>query len=104
MIVQFRPFVPTRRIFQFILLCALSLQMSVVALGQSSAALSGTVTDPSAVGVLNAKVVATNQATGVASVTQTDAAGSYLFPSLPIGVYRIFGSSRQIQFGLKLLF
>ena len=59
MIVQFRPFVPTRRIFQFILLCALSLQMSVVALGQSSAALSGTVTDPSAAGVLNAKVVAT---------------------------------------------
>jgi len=101
MIVQFRPFVPTRRIFQFILLCALSLQMSVVALGQSSAALSGTVTDPSAAGVPNAKVVATNQATGVASVTQTDAAGSYLFPSLPIGVYRIFGSSRQIQFGLK---
>ncbi len=97
MIVQFRPFVPTRRIFQFILLCALSLQMSVVALGQSSAALSGTVTDPSAAGVPNAKVVATNQATGVASVTQTDAAGSYLFPSLPIGVYRIEVSCSGFQ-------
>jgi hypothetical protein len=89
MTVPFRPASLTRRLFQLILLCALSVHMSAVALGQSTAALSGTVTDPSTAGVPNAKVVATNQATGVASTTQTDAVGSYLFPSLPIGVYRI---------------
>ncbi len=97
MILQFRPVAAARRIFQLVLLCALSLQMSVVALGQSTAALSGAVTDPSTAGVPNAKVVATNQATGVASATQTDAVGSYLFPSLPIGVYRIEVSCSGFQ-------
>ena len=97
MIHQFRHVGTARRIFQLVLLCALSLQMSLVALGQSTAALSGTVTDPSTAGVPNAKVVATNQATGVASATQTDAVGSYLFPSLPIGVYRIEVSCSGFQ-------
>src|ERR1700726_2108957 len=97
MIVQFRPFDTACRIFQLVLLCALSVNVSVVALGQSTAALSGTVTDPSAGGVPNAKVIATNQAIGVASATQTDAAGSYLFPSLPIGVYRIEVSCSGFQ-------
>jgi len=97
MIVQFRPFVAARRIFQLVFLCALFLHMGLVAHGQSTATLSGTVTDSSAGGVPNAKVIATNQATGVASATQTDAAGSYLFPSLPIGVYRIEVSCSGFQ-------
>src|SRR6266436_2852395 len=84
-----RPFLLTRGIPRLLLLCALLVGSTVVALGQSTATLSGTVTDASGGTVPNAKVVATNQATDVASVTQTDAAGSYLFPSLPIGVYRI---------------
>jgi hypothetical protein len=56
---------------------------------QSTAALSGTVSDATGAVVVGAKVVATNQATGVESATQTDTAGAYLFPSLPIGIYRI---------------
>src|SRR5580704_14563584 len=56
---------------------------------QSTAALNGTVTDPAGAAVPNAKVLAKNQATGVTSSTQTDNAGDYLFPSLPIGIYRI---------------
>ena len=59
------------------------------AFAQSTAALSGTVTDPTGAAIPNARVVATNQATGVESVTKTDSSGAYLFPSLPIGVYRI---------------
>jgi hypothetical protein len=59
------------------------------ALGQSTASLNGTVTDPTGAVVANAKVVATNQATGVETATQTDAAGVYLLPSLPIGIYRV---------------
>ena len=58
-------------------------------LAQSTAALNGTVTDATGAVVANAKVVATTQATGVESATQTDTAGAYLFPSLPIGMYRI---------------
>jgi hypothetical protein len=59
------------------------------ALGQSTTALNGTVTDATGAVVVNAKVVVTNQGTGVNSVAQTDPAGAYLFPSLPIGTYRI---------------
>jgi hypothetical protein len=56
---------------------------------QSTATLNGSVTDPSGGGIPNATVTATNQATGVESVTRTDDAGAYLFPSLPIGSYRL---------------
>jgi hypothetical protein len=71
------------------LLAALLTGYSNAALAQSTAALNGTVTDASGAVVANAKVVATNQATGVETATQSDAAGAYLLPSLPIGVYRI---------------
>jgi len=58
-------------------------------LAQSTASLNGTVSDPAGAVLPNAKVTAVNQATGVESATQTDGAGAYLFPSLPIGTYRI---------------
>jgi Carboxypeptidase regulatory-like domain len=61
----------------------------VAVLGQSTATLNGTITDPSGAGIPNATVTATNQATGVESATRTDDAGAYLFPSLPIGTYRL---------------
>src|ERR1700732_3361383 len=95
--VPFRPFVPVRFISQLLLLAILFVGTSVVAIGQSTAALNGTVTDTSGGAVPNAKVVATNQATGVASVTQTDAAGSYLIPALPIGAYRLDVSCAGFQ-------
>jgi hypothetical protein len=76
-------------LLQSFLLFALSPVLGSNVLAQSTAALNGMVTDPTSAAVVNAKVVATNQATGVESVTRTDIAGAYLFPSLPIGVYRI---------------
>src|SRR5437763_821041 len=59
------------------------------AMAQSTASLNGTITDATGAGVPNAKVTAINQATSIASSTQSDSAGAYLFPSLPIGKYRI---------------
>jgi Carboxypeptidase regulatory-like domain/TonB dependent receptor len=97
MIVPFRPFVLARGISRLLLFAILLVGTSVVAIGQSTAALSGTVTDASGGAVPDAKVVATNQATGVASVTQTDSAGSYLFPTLPIGAYRLEVSGAGFQ-------
>jgi Carboxypeptidase regulatory-like domain/TonB dependent receptor len=97
MTVLFRPFVLARGIIQLLLLVILLVGSSVATFGQSTAALSGTVTDSSGGVVPDAKVVATNQATGVASVTQTDAAGSYLFPTLPIGTYRLQVSGSGFQ-------
>src|SRR6266705_3569198 len=71
--------------FSAIILCALAMP----AMAQSTANLNGVVMDPIGAAVPNAKVTATNQATGVSSSSQTDSAGAYLFPSLPIGIYRI---------------
>src|SRR6266480_2234593 len=68
-----------------ILVCA----ATIPALAQSTASLTGIVTDASGAAVPNAKVTVTNKATGVSFTTQTDSAGAYLIPSLPIGVYDI---------------
>ena len=74
--------------------------------GQSTATLQGTVTDPAGAAVPNAKVVATNQATGVRTETASDNAGAYLIPSLLIGLYRVEISASGFQTavftGLKL--
>src|SRR5260370_30548126 len=83
MTAQFRPFVLARGISQLLLLAILFIGSSVVAIGQSTAALSGTVTHPSGAGIPNAKFVAANHPTRVPSVTHTDAARTHLFPSLP---------------------
>jgi Carboxypeptidase regulatory-like domain/TonB dependent receptor len=85
---------------RFSLLVALLTGFGSATLAQSTAALNGTVTDATGAIVPNAKVVATNQATGVESDTQTDAAGTYLFPSLPIGVYHIRVSAPGFQSGV----
>jgi hypothetical protein len=73
---------------------------------QSTATLNGTVTDATGAVVANAKVIATNQATGVETATQTDTAGAYLLPSLPIGIYRVqvsaSGFESSIVSNLKL--
>src|SRR6267154_4078169 len=85
------------RLFRPFLLVALSAVLGTSMLAQSSASLGGTVADSSGGAVPNAKVVATNQATGVESATQTDTAGAYLFPSLSIGIYRIHVTAPSFQ-------
>jgi hypothetical protein len=60
-----------------------------VAHAQSTASLNGTVTDSTGATVPSAKVVAKNMATNVDNTTTADGAGAYLFPSLPIGPYRL---------------
>jgi carboxypeptidase family protein len=85
-----------------VILLRLSLLLLSIALcgpvyAQSTASLNGTVTDATGAAVPNAKVRATNQATGVESTTQSDAAGAYLFPALPIGVYRIEVTAPSFQ-------
>ena len=74
----------------YLFISALLFCASVVpCMAQSTAVLKGTVSDPTGAGVPNAKVVAKNQATGVEWDTQSDSAGSYLIPSLPIGNYNV---------------
>ena len=83
-----------------VLFCALVLCASVIpTMSQSTATLSGTITDPAGAAVPNAKVTAINQATNVASNTQTDGAGAYLFSSLPMGKYRIEATASGFPLG-----
>jgi hypothetical protein len=86
--------VATRSSFRDACVCVLVLLIlvcaaTIPALAQSTASLTGIVTDGSGAAVPNAKVTVTNKATGVSFNTQTDSAGAYLVPSLPIGVYDI---------------
>lgn len=54
-----------------------------------SASLTGLVVDPSQAAVRGASVTAANQATGFERSTTTDESGYYIFPSLPIGPYKV---------------
>src|SRR5215210_4843107 len=49
----------------------------------------GTVTDASGASAPNVKVTVTNVGTGVANTTQTNSAGVYNFPFLPVGQYNV---------------
>jgi len=81
---------PSRNTFLAVLLfVALLFSVCPAAIAQSTASLNGIVTDATGGAVPNAKVTATNQATGVSSTSETDSAGAYLFPSLPVGGYRM---------------
>jgi hypothetical protein len=84
-------------ISQLLLLLVVCLAFSAPANAQSTAALNGTVTDATGASVPNAKVVLRNTATSVEWTSQTDGAGAYLFPSLPIGLYRVEVSAPSFQ-------
>lgn len=78
---------------QMLLLLCLLAGTARLGSAQSTSTLQGTVSDPSGNPIAGAKVVARNQGTGVESQTVADNAGQFLFPSLPIGVYRVEISS-----------
>src|ERR1700720_2692717 len=87
--VELRGFFPIRTVWLRMALFLFCFALCGIAQAQSTASLNGTVTDSTGAAVPNAKVTATNQATGLGSITQTDNSGAYSFPSLPIGIYRI---------------
>ena len=74
---------------------------------QTSATLSGAVTDSSGAVVSAAEVTIKNVDTGAVRNTPTDAAGRYQAPSLPVGQYEIHaaktGFSEQIRAGINLV-
>jgi len=88
---------PVRTVWRRLALLLLSFALGGLAHAQSTASLNGIVTDPTGAAVPNAKVVATNQATGVEKTTQSDEAGAYLFPALPIGTYRLDVTATSFQ-------
>ncbi len=75
---------------QRLLLVALVLLLAMPAFAQKfTAAIRGTVNDPTDAAVSAAKVTLQNEATGVSRVVTTNASGAYSFPDLPVGSYRV---------------
>jgi hypothetical protein len=72
----------------------------------TTARLAGTVLDPAGLGLLGAKVTVKEELTAYTRDTVTNSLGEYLFPSLPVGTYRIAvtmtGFSSYIQNGIVL--
>ncbi len=65
------------------------LLFSVCACAQTTAVITGTVTDASGAVIPNVKVTATNNGTGLARATQTGQTGVYTLPALPVGMYSV---------------
>ncbi len=71
-----------------VLVCAIAVSLRAQAtLG--SAAVGGTVTDPSGAAIPDARVVLLETARGLSRETASNSAGSYLFPSVSPGVYAL---------------
>jgi hypothetical protein len=94
------------RAYRWLIVAVLALQVGATVRAQSTASLGGTVTDPTGAAVPNSTVVARNIATGVESTLTADSSGAYLFPSLPIGTYRVEvtapGFNKAVVVGLTL--
>ncbi len=79
-----------RTLAGFLFAIALLLSSSALAFGQGgNAILTGTVTDQTGAVVAGAKVTATNVATNVPNDAQSNGSGSYRFPTLSVGVYKL---------------
>ena len=74
---------------RLIAVCAVFLITGVAGYGQSTATLSGSVTDPSGAVVPNAQITVQGLATGVTRVVTSDSAGNYTVPSLQPGNYSL---------------
>ena len=88
-------------------LIAVLLSSSVVVFGQTSARISGTVTDEKGAVVPNANVTARNTQTNITHERQTGEDGQYRFESLPVGPYEVTvqatGFSKYVQTGITLI-
>ena len=85
-----------RRFFVFSCVAVLALSLTIVVAVSAqviSADLVGTVLDKTGAAVPGARVEAVNSETGVEYNTQANENGEYRFNNLPVGTYRVSGSS-----------
>jgi hypothetical protein len=86
--------------------CALA-SVAPLSAQYTSATLGGAVTDSSGAAVVDAKVTVQNQDVGLSKTAATAADGSFLFPALPIGLYKVTvvkpGFREYVQSGVVLV-
>jgi hypothetical protein len=66
----------------------------------TTASITGTVTDGTGAAIANAKVVATNAATALTYTSQTNGAGVYNLPFLPVGSYNVAAENPGFKKGV----
>ena len=86
-----------RLLFQILLVVVVCCSIGPIVQGQSTAVLSGTVTDPSGAALPSAKLVLKNLGTGIEWNAQTNSAGLYVFTSLRPGNYQITVTAEGFQ-------
>jgi len=95
-----------KRTSKLVMTAVVGLALCLAAFAQSVSQISGTVRDPSGLGIPGAQVTVTQTDTGLSRSTMTGANGDYSLPSLPIGPYRIEvrkeGFSTYVQSGIVL--
>jgi hypothetical protein len=68
---------------------------------QVTAAITGVVTDPSGAPIANASVTAKDTQRGTTSTTQTNDAGAYNLPRVPIGIYELRAEAKGFQTAVR---
>ena len=95
------------RFVTVLILAFLSFALAPLVSAQDSAAISGTVTDPSGAIVAGANVTATNADTGMVRTMVTDNTGRYRVVSLPVGLYEVHvkqsGFPEAVRMGINLV-
>jgi hypothetical protein len=86
-----------RRIPSLAVAYLLALALCPAMYGQATGSFSGNVTDKSGSAVPGATVIATAEATGLARTVNTDGAGHYLLPLLPVGIYVVHVDATGFQ-------
>jgi len=90
-----------------LLFLAVLLSSSVVAFGQTTGTISGTVTDEKGAVITNATVTARNTERNISRNLQTGGDGNYRFENLPVGPYEVSveatGFSKYVQTGITLV-
>jgi hypothetical protein len=87
-----------KRVSRFLWILFVALLVSGPALAQTvTGSIRGTITDPSGAIVPNAKITATNVATGVATNTTSNQAGEYSIRFLQIGQYKVTVAASGFQ-------
>ncbi len=93
------------RLLPFLLAALLS--CSVVAFGQTTANVSGTVIDEKGAVIPNATVTARNTERNLSRTVQTSSEGTYRFENLPVGPYEVTveatGFAKYVQSGITLI-
>ena len=93
------------RLFPFLL--AVLLSCSVVAFGQTTGTISGTVTDEKGAVITNASVTARNPERNISRTLQTGSEGTYRFENMPVGPYEVTveatGFAKYVQTGITLI-